>query len=296
MRPKRDLDTATENIMKTTGRHASARCCTLLVAAILIHASAQAQGFATWLGDRVGLGNVGRTLDNANREAKKAVPIYGQAEEAVAGAGRKLISEVSVEASAPVLKNLILASRQDALNAGATPLPPEIIAEFNGFYGPEVLGAFWRVGQGNELSLQANSFRFGDRAAIALDTVLVFRSFGEANSLWLWAHELAHIEQYRNWGIDDFTKRYIRDYDAIEIAASRRADEFMNWRIQRGALLPVATAQPLPLPSTLPPPPPIPVQMGAMCTTQVNACPWSGPVGWNCACPSPWGLQPGIIR
>lgn len=281
--------------MKTTGRHPGVRHCALIAAALLVNAPVQAQGFATWLGDRVGLGNVGRTLDDANRQAKEAVPIYGQAEEAMAGAGRKLISEVAVESAAPVLRNLILASRQDALNAGASPLPSQIIAEFNGFYGPEVLGAFWRIGQGNELSLQANSFRFGDRAAIALDTVLVFRSFNEANSLWLWAHELAHIEQYRNWGIDDFTKRYIRDYDAIEIAASRRADEFMNWRIQRGALLPVATTAPQPLPMPVPPPP-VPVQMGAFCATPVNACPWSGPVGWNCACPSPMGLQAGIIR
>lgn len=197
--------------------------------------TAAAQGIATWVGDRVGLGNAGRAIDNANREVKKVVPLYGQAEQAVTAAGRQLITESVVETSAPILKNLILASRQDALNAGAGPLPQEVIWEFTGFYSKAVLSAYWRIGQGNELSLQANAFRFGDRAAIALDTVLVFRSGQEANSVWLWAHELAHIEQYRMWGIDDFTKRYIRNSDEIEAAANRRADEFMAFRASRSA-------------------------------------------------------------
>lgn len=256
---------------------------------MMLPGSASAQGFATWLGDRVGAGNVGRALDNANREAKRVVPIYGQTEEAVTGAGRHLITEATVEAAYPILKNLILASRQDALNAGAGPLPPEIISEFQGFFGMDVLSAYWRIGQGNDLSLQANSFRFGDRAAIALDTVLVFRSPGDTNSVWLWAHELAHIEQYRRWGVDDFAKRYIRNYEAIESAANRRADEFMNWRARR-------LSQAGPENVGQPPMPPRGQQQGSVCQTRVNACGWSGPIGWNCVCASPMGLQQGLIR
>lgn len=268
------------------------RQCAFALASLLVLMYADtlmAQGFATWLGDRVGLGNVGRALDNANREAKQAVPIYGQTEEAITGAGRQVVTEATVESVAPTLKNLIIYSRQDALNAGAGPLPPEVIREFDGFYGRDVLSAFWRIGQGNDLSLQANSFRFGDRAAIALDTVLVFRSGGDANSLWLWAHELAHIEQYRRWGIDNFAKRYVRNYEAVEAEANRRADEFMNWRARRLA----QAGGPAPLPQ----PAPMPAQSnGSVCVTRVNACQWFGPVGWSCMCASPMGLQQGAIR
>jgi len=262
-----------------------------VLALVLLHAgSSHAQGFATWLGDRVGLGNVGRALDNANRDAKRAVPLYGQTEDAITGAGRHVIAEATVESVGPVLKNLILLSRQDALNGGAGPLPPEVIWEFDGFYGRDVLSAFWRIGQGNDLSLQANSFRFGDRAAIALDTVVVFRSGGDANSLWLWAHELAHIEQYRRWGVDNFAKRYVRNYEAVEAEANRRADEFMNWRARRLAQAGAGAGLP---PQAAPMPP---QGNGSMCVTQVNACQWFGPVGWNCMCASPMGLQPGVIR
>jgi hypothetical protein len=198
--------------------------------------AATAQGIATWVGERVGLGNVGKSMDEANRRAKAVVPGYGATQDFVANTGRKVFSEVAVEASAPVLKNLILGSREDAISAGVSTLPKEIVREFDGFYSREVLGVRWRIGQGNELSLQANSFRFGDRAAIALDTVLVFRSASDAHSIWLWAHELAHIEQYRTWGIDDFVKRYIRDYESVEQAANQRANEFVRFSAQRGPL------------------------------------------------------------
>ena len=260
-------------------------CFSMLVAS----PSVSAQGFATWLGDRLGVGNVGRALDDANRQAKQAVPLYGRAEEAVTGAARHIVTESVVESAAPILKNLILASRQDALGAGAGPLPPEVVWEFSGFYSPAVLSAYWRIGQGNDLSLQANSFRFGDRTAIALDTVLVFKSGQDANSVWLWAHELAHIEQYRAWGIDDFTKRYIRDSDAIEAAANRRADEFMAWRARR-----MAQSQ---TPQQISQPAQQAVQQnGSVCVTRINSCGWFGPVGWNCMCASPMGLQPGLIQ
>lgn len=259
---------------------------TMLAASPLV----SAQGFATWLGDRLGVGNVGRALDDANRQAKRAVPLHGQAEEAVTGAARHIMTESVVESTAPILKNLILASRQDALGAGAGPLPPEVVWEFSGFYSPAVLSAYWRIGQGNDLSLQANSFRFGDRAAIALDTVLVFKSWQDANSVWLWAHELAHIEQYRAWGIDDFTKRYIRDFNAIEAAANRRADEFMAWRAQR-----MAQSQQIPQPVQQPPVQP-PQGQGTMCVTPFGSCYWVGPVGWNCVCAISGSLPQGVIR
>ena len=267
--------------------------CIVLGVAILASAQlARSQGIATWLGDRIGAGNVGRALDDANRQAKRAVPIYGQVEEGATGAVRHDITESVVESVAPLLKNLILASRNDALNAGAGPLPPEIVWEFQGFYAQNVLSAYWRVGQGNDLSLQANSFRYGDRAAIVLDTVLVFRNWQDTQSLWLWAHELAHLEQYRAWGIDNFTKLYIRDHQSIENAANRRADEFMAWRDRR-----MSQVQPQMQPSQVRQP----VQQtgqqnGSMCVTPVNRCQWFGPVGWNCVCASPVGLQNGVIR
>ncbi len=202
-------------------------------------------------------------------------------------AGRELL----VEQNAPILKNLILASRSEAFSRGTSSLPPEIVQEFSGFFGSNVLAVRWGVGGGNDLSLQANAFRYGDRQAIVLDTVIVFRSRSDASpsNLWLWAHELAHVEQYRSWGIDDFTKRYIRDYNAVENEAERRAQEFLAWRRDRQAQANPPQSQPWPTQ-------PQQGQHGSMCVTPYGRCGWVGPVGWNCACAINGSLIPGSIR
>jgi hypothetical protein len=204
---------------------------------------------------------------------------------------QKVATEVVVESTAPVLKNLIIASRNEAFGRGTSALPAQIIQEFSGFYASNVLAVQWGLGGGNDLSLQANSFRYGDRAAIVLDTVIVFRSMNDASvsNLWLWAHELAHVEQYRAWGIDNFTKRYIRDFNAVEAEANQRANEFMSWR-QTKAASPVSQ-------SGFPPPPaswPSPAE-GSMCVTPMGECPWTGPVGWNCVCAINGVLWQGVI-
>lgn len=252
-----------------------------------------AQGIATWIGDRLGVGNAGRAIDNANREVKRAVPLYGQTEEAISGGARHLTQEAVVESSAPILKNYILMSRNDAMSRSA-PLPPEILWEFQGFYGADVLNARWSYSWGNDLSLQSNSFRYGDVAGIALDTIVVFRSISDAYSPWLWAHELAHIEQYRRWGVDDFTKRYIRDYASIESQANERANQFMSFRARK--LQAARSTPPQPYGGTNYPPLPTPQPQGQMCVTPVNSCGWAGPIGWSCVCASPYGLQNGQIR
>jgi hypothetical protein len=200
-------------------------------------------------------------------------------------------TEVVVETTAPILKNLILASRQEAFNRGTWALPPQVIQEFSGFYAPDVLAVQWGIGGGNDLSIQANSFRYGDRAAIVLDTVVVFRSMNDASvsNLRLWAHELAHVEQYRAWGIDNFTKRYIRDFNAVEAEADRRANEFISWRQANAASDSSQSGFPLP-PASSPSP-----GEGSMCVTPMGACPWIGPVGWNCVCAINAVLWQGVI-
>ena len=194
--------------------------------------------------------------------------------------------EIEVERWAPVLKNYILVSRQEAFNRGTYALPPQIVQEFTGFYASNVLSVRFGIGGGNDLSLQAGTFQYGERAAIVLDTVIVFRSANDASTsnIHLWAHELAHVEQYRAWGIDDFTKRYIRDFNSVENEAERRAQEFLAWRNQRMG------------PPNQPPNWSQPSQNGTMCVTPLGVCPWVGPVGWNCVCAINGQLPSGVIR
>jgi hypothetical protein len=187
------------------------------------------------LGDAVeGLcGNcgAGRALDDAHREFKEAVPSYGDVEEGVSGGVRNLTQEATVETLGPVLYSMIVGSRDDALRGGTSRIPPHIYNELAPSFMPEFLDRVsYRVGQGGELTLQANSFRFGDRSAITLDHVIVFRSGSDADDLWLWAHELSHVIQVERSGLMDFAKRYVRDHQAMEDEANAIADDFVSRR------------------------------------------------------------------
>lgn len=43
-----------------------------------------------------------------------------------------------------------------------------------------------------------------------------------------WAHELAHVQQFSDWGIDGFAHRYVQDYNGVEGGAESKAEEVMT--------------------------------------------------------------------
>lgn len=174
---------------------------------------------------------VGTKLDNLHDDVKKGIKPYGE----IMDAGDNVAKETRVETIGPILAKMIIASREDALKAGASPLPSRLISRFQGYFPTPLLQRVrYRVGQGNELSLQANAFRFKDKDAIALDYVIVFRHADDASdNLYLWAHELGHVQQYACWGILDFAKRYVRDRDAVERQADEIADKYLQYKSGR---------------------------------------------------------------
>lgn len=126
----------------------------------------------------------------------------------------------------PMLSGWIAASRDAAVAEGVEPIPPGIRAALSGHLPDEVLDAVrWRVDDG-ALSVQQSLFRLGYTPAVTLDYVIVFASHQDAlENPALWAHELFHVTQYRDWGVDGFAARYIEDYAAVEHDAA----EF-RWR------------------------------------------------------------------
>jgi hypothetical protein len=255
-----------------------------LVVVSLLASNARAGGL---IGDIIravpGGKGLGDTLDEGHKRLKETIPPYGQAEEGVSGAVRHGTQQVVGEAGAPALANWILSSRNDALRAGTNSMPPGIRAAFSGFFSEELLDSVrFRVGQGHELSLQANSFRFGDAAAITLDNVIVFRTGDDVHyNLALWAHELGHVQQYKVWGVFDFAKSYLRNYREVESGAEDTAGRFVAWYEQRRfAGQPVSSPVP---PKSLPE---YRYSGSNICSTPWGACqiPQVGPVGTSCWC------------
>ncbi|MGH8541616.1 MAG: eCIS core domain-containing protein [Stenotrophobium sp.] len=145
------------------------------------------------------------------------------------------LQDAAEQVAGAALKNLILASRNDAIREGVQPMPPAIRKDLLGFYPAELLDHVrYRVGGGNDLSLQSNALRYGDAAAVTLDDVVVFANQADAqgNSV-LWAHEMKHVQQVSEWGLAGFAERYARDYKAVEGPAYAAQDQFAKWRAAR---------------------------------------------------------------
>lgn len=141
---------------------------------------------------------------------------------------------------APLLRNAILSSRQEALAAGTQPIPPAIRARLKGHYPEALLDSVrWRAGGGSEVSLQLNVIQYGDRSAITLNEVVVFARAADAQSnAALWVHELCHVDQFRRWGVDGFAARYVHDFRGVEAEAERAEASYSAWLTRSRAAAP----------------------------------------------------------
>lgn len=204
-----------------------------------------------------------------------------------------VLRESVVETAGPLLGEAIRHSRNDARAAGTSGIPPNIYSALALYFNRNLLDQVqFRVGQGNDLSVQANSIRFGDAQAVALMDTIVFANWNETSNLWLWAHEVAHLDQVARWGLTDFGKRYVRDYGAVENEADRIANEAYARASAQSALT-------SPGPQLNTSTQTFPVPPAAFCVTVQNwYCAMNVPVlpGASCYCPGPYGLVPGVAR
>jgi Domain of unknown function (DUF4157) len=170
---------------------------------------------------------VGTALDEANRQIKKSVPLYQQLEQGLSN----VVNGALVHLAAPVLQELIERSRDNALAHGVRPVPSNIRKRLTGFIPDHILDiARFRVG-GGDLTLQANAIRYAGAIAITLDYVIVFRDREDAlHDPVLWVHELTHVMQYQNWGMQGFAARYVRNYTSVEKEAYDAETRYMLWR------------------------------------------------------------------
>jgi hypothetical protein len=120
-----------------------------------------------------------------------------------------------------VLAGAIEESREAAILEGVAPIPRAVRAALEGYVPDTVLErARWRVGGGSWLSLQRNLIGFGYAPAVTLDSVIVFETAADARDPKLWVHELRHVEQFMQWGVEGFAGRYVANYNALETDAA----------------------------------------------------------------------------
>lgn len=125
------------------------------------------------------------------------------------------------------LEQWLLQSRESAAAGGTQPIPLHIRAQLEPYYDIGVLDAArYKVGDGETLGAANTMLQNPDVQAVTLIDIIVFRNAADAqDNVALWAHELLHVQQYQQWGVGEFARRYTRDHDAIEAPAYQRQIE-----------------------------------------------------------------------
>ncbi|RWU19251.1 hypothetical protein DM813_23380 [Pseudomonas alkylphenolica] len=117
---------------------------------------------------------------------------------------------------------IALQQARDTAAAGSLqPIPLHIRAQLEPYYDFQVLDAArYKVGDEQALDSANAVLQNPDVNAVTLIDIIVFRHAEDAEeNVALWAHELHHVQQYQQWGVEEFARRYSRDFDAVEAPA-----------------------------------------------------------------------------
>jgi hypothetical protein len=125
------------------------------------------------------------------------------------------------QVAGPALALWLSQSRAEAAINGTQPIPNAIREKLLRWYPPSVLdAALYKVGDNGELSAASAMMQNPDIGAVTLVDIIVFRTAEAAETnVALWAHELKHVQQYQEWGVNGFAQRYTQDFNAVEAPA-----------------------------------------------------------------------------
>ena len=223
----------------------------------------------------IDLGPLGHACDTCGGGVVGGLPIVGPA-----------LIEAQAQAAGNALEQWIIASHASASN-GAMPIPYHIRQQLTGYASEDSMNRVrYKIGDNGFFNLAGMIERGGFAAAVTLIDVVIFRGPTEANDPTTWAHELTHVDQYRDWGVHSFAIQYARDHNGVENPAYTRGDGFWAWaQQQRQPQLGTSISAP-PLPN-----------VGAFCYTPAGRF-GPGPVqpvGAQCFINGPGGLIFGQI-
>lgn len=134
---------------------------------------------------------------------------------------RNLPQDVGQALLNPAGSALATAIRHAAAQArwGAQPIPDDVKASLAPYIPNYILNkAVWTVFDGNRITLDTQLLRacWDTVAAITVDNVIVFKNPPSRDRIDLWAHELVHVMQYDNMGVEGFANVYSYDWNSLE--------------------------------------------------------------------------------
>lgn len=133
------------------------------------------------------------------------------------GQAGQILKDVEVMASSS-LAYALRQARDEATASGVQPIPLHIRAQLEPRYDFAVLDAArFRVGDEQQISAANALMQNPDVNAVTLIDTIIFRRAADAeDNVALWAHELKHVQQYQELGVEEFARRYTRNFDDLE--------------------------------------------------------------------------------
>jgi Domain of unknown function (DUF4157) len=148
--------------------------------------------------------------------------------------GRGVLTEPAIAVAGAQLSTWITASRNSAIS-GAQPLTADMRDATAGFIPDYVLNrARFEIGDNGVLNT-ANVIMQNEPnvSAVTLDDVIVFRSWDVAHDITVLVHELTHVKQYTDWGVNNFATSYVRNWHSVEDPAYATRDQYWRWWCQK---------------------------------------------------------------
>jgi hypothetical protein len=123
--------------------------------------------------------------------------------------------------AAPAMALWLTQARTEASSDGIQPIPPHIREQLLRWYAPSVLdAAHYKVGDISQFNAATAMLQNPDVGAVTLIDIILFRDTETAEqNIALWAHELKHVQQFQEWGVEGFAQRYTQDFNAVEAPA-----------------------------------------------------------------------------
>lgn len=119
---------------------------------------------------------------------------------------------------------------RDAARANAQPIPHNIRTALSGYYPDDLLDTVrYAVGDFTPDGLAGFAIRNGNAAAVTLVDTVVFSDVAHIDNIALWAHEIHHVHQYAEWGLEGFAERYAFNWNMVEADARARTADFVEW-------------------------------------------------------------------
>jgi hypothetical protein len=126
----------------------------------------------------------------------------------------------------------------DEYASKAQPIPADVKQALQGYFDQNILDrAMYAIGSVEitlpNLIIQSRKLFGGEDYAVTVDNIIVFpkNPGGYSQSCEWWAHELTHVRQYAQWGVELFAYNYVRDHNGVENEAINNATTIThgNW-------------------------------------------------------------------